>query len=65
MNLPNLNLRDLFWLVVVVAMGLGWWAERRPLAEENRLLRHTIETGEAVSIRGKVFIRRRCSGNSF
>jgi hypothetical protein len=27
MALPKLNLRDLFWLVVVVAMGLGWWLE--------------------------------------
>jgi hypothetical protein len=25
MTLPTLNLRDLFWLVVLVAMGLGWW----------------------------------------
>jgi hypothetical protein len=25
MTIPKLNLRDLFWLVVVVAMSLGWW----------------------------------------
>ena len=29
MHLPKLNLRDLFWLVVVVAMGIGWWAQVR------------------------------------
>jgi hypothetical protein len=29
MPLPKLNLRDLFWIVVVVAMGLGWWADSR------------------------------------
>ena len=29
MTLPKLNLRDLFWLVVVVAMGLGWYAQHR------------------------------------
>lgn len=27
MALPKLNLRDLFWLVVVVALGLGWTAD--------------------------------------
>lgn len=25
MKLPQLNLRDLFWLVVVVALALAWW----------------------------------------
>ncbi len=25
MKLPKLHLRDLFWLVAFVAMGLGWW----------------------------------------
>jgi hypothetical protein len=25
MKLPQLTLRDLFWLVALVAMGLGWW----------------------------------------
>jgi hypothetical protein len=27
MTLPQLNLRDLFWLVVVVAMGVGGWTD--------------------------------------
>ena len=25
MKLPQLNLRDLFWLVVVAALALAWW----------------------------------------
>ena len=29
MKLPQLSLRDLFLLVALVAMGCGWWAERR------------------------------------
>jgi hypothetical protein len=33
MKLPKLNLRDLFWLVVVVAMALGWWLDRVYLVE--------------------------------
>jgi len=27
MKLPQLTLRDLFWLVLVVGMGVGWWLE--------------------------------------
>jgi hypothetical protein len=43
MALPKLNLRDLFWLAVVVAMGLGWWVDRREQqrrmdAQERRVL---------------------------
>jgi hypothetical protein len=29
MPLPKLNLRDFFWLAVVVAMGLGWWVDHQ------------------------------------
>jgi hypothetical protein len=29
MNLPKLNLRDLFWILVVVAMGVCWWLDHR------------------------------------
>jgi len=28
----KLNLRDLFWLVLVVALALGWWLDRSRLA---------------------------------
>ena len=27
MALPKLNLRDLFWIVLVVGLVLGWWAQ--------------------------------------
>ena len=27
-RLPQLRLRDLFWLVLVCAMAIGWWQER-------------------------------------
>jgi hypothetical protein len=26
------SIRDLLWLTVVVALGVGWWADRRQLA---------------------------------
>jgi hypothetical protein len=29
MKLPQLTLRDLFWLVLVCALALGWWLEHR------------------------------------
>lgn len=28
MKLPQLSLRDLFWLVALVAMACGWWVDR-------------------------------------
>jgi hypothetical protein len=30
----KLTLRDLFWLVLVVAMGVGWWIDRSRLQRE-------------------------------
>jgi hypothetical protein len=32
MKLPQLSLRDLFWLVLVWALALGWWLDRQELA---------------------------------
>ena len=32
----QLTLRDLFWLVALVAMGLGWWRDRVH-AEKDRV----------------------------
>jgi len=42
MKLPQLTLRDLFWLVLVVGMGLGWTMHARRIqayaqAKEDRL----------------------------
>ena len=37
MKLPQLTLRELFLLVVIAAMGCGWWVERgRLMAELQR-----------------------------
>ena len=35
MKLPQLHLRDLFWLVLVCGLVLGWWLERSSLIAEN------------------------------
>jgi len=29
MKLPQLSLRDLFWLLLVVAMGCAWWLDHQ------------------------------------
>jgi hypothetical protein len=39
MKLPQLSLRDLFWLVALVAMGCGWWVEHRRLSDQIEALR--------------------------
>lgn len=35
MALPKLNLRDFFWLAVVVAMGVAWWLDRQSNGYDN------------------------------
>jgi hypothetical protein len=40
MTLPKLNLRELFWLVIVVAMGLGWWKTGESLRVEHSMRIH-------------------------
>ena len=32
MKLPQLSLRDLFWLVLVCALAVGWWVDKRSAA---------------------------------
>ena len=41
MKLPQLSLRDVFWLVAFVAMGCGWWVRERAL--RNELVRKSNE----------------------
>jgi hypothetical protein len=36
MKRPQLTLRDLFWLTVVLALGIGWWLEYRRHGEVER-----------------------------
>jgi hypothetical protein len=36
MKLPQLYLRDLFWLVLVCALAVGWWVDRSRLAPPFR-----------------------------
>lgn len=46
MKVPHITLRDLFWLVVVCAMGCGWWlerADRQRATDETVLLRKELQ----------------------
>ncbi len=38
MKLPQFSLRDLFWLVALVAMGSGWWVDHRKQMADKRVL---------------------------
>ena len=51
MKLPQLTLRDWFWLVLVCALAVGWWLEHR---------RHTrdAETMEALSLQRDSYMQR-------
>ena len=32
---PRITIRDLFWLVLVVAMAVGWWLDRSELGKQR------------------------------
>jgi hypothetical protein len=56
MTLPKLNLRDLFWLVVVVALGLGWWRANAFLqVERTRRLIEQARSGESEAAWFKLY----------
>ena len=40
--MPKLTLRDLFAVVTIVALALGWWLDRSRLAEEAKHLRSSV-----------------------
>jgi hypothetical protein len=40
------TIRDVLWLMVVVALGLGWWVSYRPAAKEVRRLRGVVISQE-------------------
>jgi len=43
MRMPKLYLRDLFWLVLIVGMGLAWWMDHTRQTNRNlHLLRSSM-----------------------
>jgi len=39
MKLPQLSLRDLFWLVLVVGICLGWWIDQDRIRRQGEALK--------------------------
>ena len=51
MKLPQLTLRDLFWLVALVAMGCGWWVDRHLAVEAiARRYRNLMLTADQMAL---------------
>lgn len=50
MKLPQLHLRDLFWLTVVVAFGCAWWIERRSLVTRIDELNSIVERDQQIKL---------------
>lgn len=47
MKRPRLLLRDLFWLILVIAGALGWWLDHRRLAREAATAKDQAATAKA------------------
>jgi hypothetical protein len=51
MKLPQVSLRELFLLVVIAAMGCGWWVDRsRTQKERDRLYLWPKERGDKLRV---------------
>jgi hypothetical protein len=60
MKLPKLHLRDLFWLVLVCALAVGWWVEHRARSQEAHASRGKQEL-QLVVDRLSQALGRECS----
>ena len=67
MKLTQVHLRDLFWLVLVVAMGCAWWLEQSKLAEQKRVAQHwrdhAMTLGKALQTEDHTVMLRDEHGN--
>jgi hypothetical protein len=50
------SIRDLLWLTLVVALGFGWWADRRQLKELHRV--------EIQSLRAERYVAKKWQGRA-
>ena len=56
MKLPNINLRDLFWLALVIAMGLGWWRDSSSKASQLAIAEKQLATADLNFKQFKSFV---------
>ena len=45
------TLRDLFWLVLVVAIGLGWWIDQDRIRRQSEALKAAAQRLQALPVR--------------
>jgi hypothetical protein len=44
----SFSLRDVFWLTLVVAMGVGWWVEHRSQESDKASMANAVEFAGAI-----------------
>jgi hypothetical protein len=53
----KVSIRDLLWLTVVAALGLGWWIDNRAHRADTQNLRRAIEAaGFGVDVEGEYYL---------
>lgn len=50
MKRPTITLRDLFWLILVIGISLGWWLDQDRIRLEYRALEEVVQRLEALSV---------------
>jgi len=73
-SLMRFSLRDLFWMMVVVGLGLAWWMDRRGIQQDRDVWKYHAEGAKHLSsyyhvtqieIDGNEMIGKRKSGESY
>lgn len=54
MKLPQLALRELFWLMLVVGFGLGWWMDHRRIETNSERLTAALVRLYETALPGKL-----------
>lgn len=53
MKLPQLSLRDLFWLLLVAGIALGWWMDRQRKEARHERLAAALQRVYQTSLQGQ------------
>lgn len=51
MKRPAFSVRDLFWLMLVAGLGLGWWADQDRMRREREALQAAAENLQTASVK--------------
>jgi len=55
MRLPQFTIRDLLWLMVVVALVCGWWVQLRSIPQPDKSLTGTITVAGEPLKAGRIY----------